>query len=236
LAQHLLTHCPKLKILVTGREALFIAGETTLQIPSLSLPSGNGDSNLEEIRASEGVQLFVARAQDIHPDFELGPANAATIAEIVRRLDGIPLALELATARLRMLSVEQIAERLDDRFRLLTGGRRTALPRQQTLQAMIDWSWNLLGEKERLLLQRLSVFSGGWTLEAAQAVAGSDQRSREKRATVRWKASANTAATGYLSPMKDRSYATGTPTTTGPSPKKLRHTWPGQPCLSGRLE
>jgi predicted ATPase/class 3 adenylate cyclase len=175
LAQHLLTHCPKLKILVTGREALFIAGETTLQIPSLSLPSGNGDSNLEEIRASEGVQLFVARAQDIHPDFELGPANAATIAEIVRRLDGIPLALELATARLRMLSVEQIAERLDDRFRLLTGGRRTALPRQQTLQAMIDWSWNLLGEKERLLLQRLSVFSGGWTLEAAQAVAGSDQ-------------------------------------------------------------
>jgi predicted ATPase/class 3 adenylate cyclase len=175
LAQHLLTHCPKLKILVTGREALFIAGETTLQIPSLSLPSGNGDSNLEEIRASEGVQLFVARAQDIHPDFELGPANAATIAEIVRRLDGIPLALELATARLRMLSVEQIAERLDDRFRLLTGGRRTALPRQQTLQAMIDWSWNLLDEKERLLLQRLSVFSGGWTLKAAQAVAGSDQ-------------------------------------------------------------
>jgi predicted ATPase/class 3 adenylate cyclase len=172
LAQHLLTHCPRLKILVTGREALFIAGETTLQIPSL--PAGNGDSNLEEIRASEGVQLFMARAQDIHPDFELSQANAVTIAEIVRRLDGIPLALELATARLRMLSVEQIAERLDDRFRLLTGGRRTALPRQQTLQAMIDWSWNLLDEKERLLLQRLSVFSGGWTLEAAQAVAGSE--------------------------------------------------------------
>jgi predicted ATPase/class 3 adenylate cyclase len=171
LAEHLLIHCPRLKILVTGREALFIAGETTLQIPSLSLPSGSELSTLDEIRASEGVQLFLARAQDIRPDFELSQANAATIAEIVRRLDGIPLALELATARTRLLTVDQIAERLNDRFRLLTGGRRTALPRQQTLQALIDWSWNLLDEKERLLLQRLSVFSGGWSLEAAQTVA-----------------------------------------------------------------
>jgi predicted ATPase len=105
----------------------------------------------------------------------LSAANAATIAEIVRRLDGIPLALELATARLRMLSVDQIAERLNDRFRLLTGGRRTAMARQQTLQAMIDWSWNLLDEKEQLLLQRLSVFSGGWSLEAAQAVAADEK-------------------------------------------------------------
>ncbi len=171
LAEHLLIHCPRLKILVTGREALFIAGETTLQIPSLSLPSGNGPSTLDEIRASESVQLFLARAQDIHPNFELSQANAATIAEIVRRLDGIPLALELATARTRLLTVDQIAERLNDRFRLLTGGMRTALPRQQTLQALIDWSWNLLDDKERLLMQRLSVFSGGWSLEAAQTVA-----------------------------------------------------------------
>ncbi len=117
----------------------------------------------------------MARAQGIHPDFELNQANAASIAEIVRRLDGIPLALELAVARLRLLAVDQIAERLNDRFRLLTGGRRTALPRQQTLQAMIDWSWNLLDEKERLLLQRLSVFSGGWSLEAAQAVTSDDR-------------------------------------------------------------
>jgi len=112
--------------------------------------------------------------REYRPDFQLNQANAGTIAQIVRRLDGIPLALELAAARTRMLSVAQIAERLDDRFRLLTGGRRTALARQQTLQAMIDWSWNLLEDQERLLLRRLSVFSGGWSLEAAQAVAGDE--------------------------------------------------------------
>ncbi len=172
LAEYLLSNCPKLKILVTGREALFIGGETTLQIPSLSLPAGNGTVTLEEISASEGVELFLIRAQEVHPGFELSRSNADTIVEIVRRLDGIPFALELAASRTRMLTVEQIAERLSDRFRLLTGGRRTALPRQQTLQAMIDWSWNLLDEKERLLLQRLSVFSRGWSLEAAQRVAG----------------------------------------------------------------
>jgi predicted ATPase/class 3 adenylate cyclase len=173
-AEYLLERCPTLKILVTGREALFIEGETTLQIPSLSLPTSDEHSNLEAISVSEGVQLFLDRARNVHPDFELTEANATPIAEIVRRLDGIPLALELAAARLRMLKAEQIAERLNDRFRLLTGGRRTALARQQTLQALIDWSWNLLDEKERLLLQRLSVFSGGWTLEAALAVAGDE--------------------------------------------------------------
>ncbi len=174
-AENLLTQCPNLEILVTGREGLFIDGEVTLQVPSLSLPPGDAAAAFEAIRASEGVQLFLARAQEIRPEFELSTANADAIAEIVRRLDGIPLALELATARLRMLTVHQIAERLNDRFRLLTGGRRTALPRQQTLQALIDWSWNLLEDKERLLLRRLSIFSGGWTLEAAQAVAGDDQ-------------------------------------------------------------
>jgi predicted ATPase/class 3 adenylate cyclase len=172
LAEYLLRNCPKMKILVTGREALFIAGETTLQIPSLSLPGIKGELSSDEIRTSEGVQLFLERAQAVRPDFSLTSQNAASVADIVLRLDGIPLALELAAARLRMLSVEQIAARLNDRFRLLTGGRRTALPRQQTLQALIDWSWNLLDERERILLSRLSVFSGGWTLEAAQSVAG----------------------------------------------------------------
>jgi predicted ATPase/class 3 adenylate cyclase len=171
-AEHLLKNCLKLKILVTGREALFITGETTLQIPSLSLPAIEGDVTPEKIRTSEGVQLFLERARAVQPDFTLNPQNAASIAEIVLRLDGIPLALELAAARLRMLNVEQIAERLNDRFRLLTGGRRTALPRQQTLQALIDWSWNLLDEQEHVLLRRLSVFAGGWALEAAQAVSG----------------------------------------------------------------
>ncbi len=173
-AEHLLDNCPKLNILVTGREALFIAGEITLQIPSLSLPLKNEEQSWETIGNSEGVQLFLDRGRAVSPDFRLTRANAAAIAEIVRRLDGIPLALELAAARLRMLTAQQIAERLNDRFRLLTGGRRTALPRQQTLQALIDWSWNLLDETERALLRRLSVFSGGWTLEAAQAVAGFD--------------------------------------------------------------
>ena len=173
-AETLLKYCPKLKILVTGREALFITGETTLQVPSLSLPVTKGELTPEMIRSSEGVQLFLERAQAVRSDFSLNPQNADSIAEIVLRLDGIPLALELAAARIRMLSVEQIAERLNDRFRLLTGGRRTALPRQQTLQALIDWSWNLLDETEQVLLRRLSVFSGGWSLEAAQAVAGFD--------------------------------------------------------------
>jgi predicted ATPase/class 3 adenylate cyclase len=174
LAEHLLKECPKIKLLVTGREALFIDGETTLQVPSLSLPDTQGAVSPEQVRASEGVQLFLERAQAVQPDFSLNPQNAASIAEIVLRLDGIPLALELAAARLRMLTVEQIAGRLNDRFRLLTGGRRTALPRQQTLQALIDWSWFLLDEQERVLLRRLSVFSGGWALEAAQAICGFD--------------------------------------------------------------
>jgi predicted ATPase/class 3 adenylate cyclase len=174
LAEHLLKNCPKIKILVTGREALFIEGETTLQVPSLSLPVTKGEGSPEQISASEGVQLFLERAKAVQPNFSLNRQNAASIAEIVLRLDGIPLALELAAARLRMLTVEQIAGRLNDRFRLLTGGRRTALPRQQTLQALIDWSWFLLDEQERILLRRLSVFSGGWALEAAQAISGFD--------------------------------------------------------------
>lgn len=174
LAEHLLMNCPSVKILVTGREALFIGGEITLQIPSLSLP-GKGEPTPDVVVNSEAVQLFLARAQAVRPDFALTSDNAPALAEVVRRLDGIPLALELAAARLRMMSVEQIAARLNDRFRLLTGGRRTALPRQQTLEALIDWSWNLLDEREHALLRRLSVFSGGWTLEAAQAVASEDQ-------------------------------------------------------------
>jgi predicted ATPase/class 3 adenylate cyclase len=170
--EHLLEHCPKLTMLVTGREALFIEGETTIQVPPLSLPKEM--QTLEEIVNSEGVQLFLERARAVRPDFTLTEGNGATISEVVRRLDGIPLALELAAARLRMLAIEQIHAHLNDRFRLLTGGLRTALPRQQTLQALIDWSWQLLGQKERTLLRRLSVFSGGWELEAAQTVTGFD--------------------------------------------------------------
>ena len=115
------------------------------------------------------MQLFVERATAAHPGFALTADNAPVVAQICRRLDGIPLALELAAARVKALSVDQIAARLDDRFRLLTGGSRTALPRQQTLRALIDWSYNLLSEPERALLRQLSVFVGGWTFEAAEA-------------------------------------------------------------------
>jgi len=169
-SEHVLEHCPKLNILVTGREALFIDGETTVQIPPLSLPEEK--QSLEDTARSEGVQLFLERARAVRPEFAITEQNSASIVEIVRRLDGIPLALELAASRLRMLTVEQITDLLNDRFRLLTGGRRTALPRQQTLQALIDWSWQLLDQKERTLLRRLSVFSGGWNLEAAQRITG----------------------------------------------------------------
>ena len=170
LAEHLLMLCPQLKILTTSREPLSIGGEATFQVPSLSLPAENVMTEAE-LEASEAVQLFLERARAVRPDFELTTSNVPAVAEIVRQLDGIPLALELAAARLRVMSAEQIAARLNDRFRLLVGGRRTALPRQQTLQALIDWSWNLLEESEQVLLRRLSVFSGGWILEDAQQVA-----------------------------------------------------------------
>jgi non-specific serine/threonine protein kinase len=159
LAEALLRACPHLHILATSREALRVPGETSWRVPSLV--------------TAEAVQLFAARARDAQPRFALTAQNSTPVANLCERLDGIPLAIELAASHLNALSVEQIAVRLDDRFRLLTGGSRTALPRQQTLRATIDWSYGLLSEDERTFLQRLSVFAGGWTLEAAEAVGGS---------------------------------------------------------------
>lgn len=172
LAEVLLRSCPRLHILASSRESLGIAGEHVLRVRSLALPPEMDGFDPDEAASFEAVRLFVERAKGVRPDFKLTTANAATVSQICRRLDGIPLAIELAAARVRALSVEQIAARLDDRFRLLTGGSRTALPRQRTLYALIDWSYDLLSELECLMLQRLSVFSGGWTLEAAEAVAG----------------------------------------------------------------
>jgi predicted ATPase/DNA-binding SARP family transcriptional activator len=168
LAERLLRSAPGLRILATSRESLGIAGETVYRVPSLSLPSEvDGPSSLED---SDAAHLFLARAKSVSPGFLLTPEIAEATARICRRLDGIPLALELAAARLSVLTADQIAGRLDDRFRLLTGGSRTALPRHRTLSALIDWSHELLEERERLLLRRLSVFAGGWTLDAAEAV------------------------------------------------------------------
>jgi predicted ATPase/class 3 adenylate cyclase/Tfp pilus assembly protein PilF len=175
LADTILKQCPDVTILASSREGLAIAGESLYRVPSLSLPEPDhrspGDPDLlPALAQSEAVQLFVDRAAAVRPGFALSRSNALAVVEICCRLDGIPLALELAAARVRALSVEQIASGMGDLFRLLTGGSRTALPRQQTLRAAIDWSYDLLSEPERMLLLRLSVFAGGWNLEAAEAV------------------------------------------------------------------
>jgi len=162
-----LTEAQSVRILTTGREALGIGGEVVWRVPSLGLPEA-GDARLEAAARSEAVRLFQDRARAVRGEFRLTEENLVPVVEICRRLDGIPLALELAASRLRMLSVSDVARRLDDRFRLLTGGSRISLPRQQTLRALIDWSYDLLAEEEQQLLRRLSVFSGGWTLEAAE--------------------------------------------------------------------
>jgi predicted ATPase/class 3 adenylate cyclase len=168
VANAILSSAPGVKILASSREALGVRGELSWHVPSLSLPDPKKLPEPEALTQYEAVRLFIDRAMLVHPAFTVTKDNAPAIAQICFRLDGIPLALELAAARIRMLSVEQISARLDDRFRLLTGGARTALPRQQTLRAAIDWSYDLLSENERLLLRRLAVFAGGWTLELAE--------------------------------------------------------------------
>jgi non-specific serine/threonine protein kinase len=171
----LLRACPRLKVLATSREALRISGETTYRVPSLQTPdpAKAGQIPVTDLSQYEAVRLFADRATAVSPGFAVTSANARAVAQVCHRLDGIPLAIELAAARVKALPVEKIAARLDDRFHLLTGGSRASLPHQQTLRATIDWSYSLLTElppSERALLRRLSVFAGGWTLEAAEVV------------------------------------------------------------------
>jgi predicted ATPase/DNA-binding SARP family transcriptional activator len=170
LADDLLTQCAELSILTTSREALGITGETTLHVSALSFPVLAHLSQIQNLKEFESIQLFVERAAAARPDLALTQQNAFTVAQICHRLDGIPLALELAAARVKLLSLEEIATRLDDRFTLLTHGSRTALPRHQTLRAAIDWSYDLLSAPERIFFNRLSVFTGGFTLDAAEEV------------------------------------------------------------------
>lgn len=170
LAFDLLSQTTHLKILASSREALSMYGEFAWRVPSLSLPDANSITEADQLSRYEAVNLFIERAQLINPHFKLDENNASSIAQICSRLDGIPLALELAAARLKTLSVEQIHTRLGDRFNLLTNGARTLPHRHQTLQATIDWSYNLLSENEKVLFQRLSIFSGGWSLESAESV------------------------------------------------------------------
>ena len=169
LADVMMRSCPRACLLVTSREPLGVGGEHVFRVPSLAVPPADLAAP-GRLAAFESVQLFAERAVMYRRGFALDEVNAAAVAAVCVRLDGIPLALELAAARLGSLSVSEISSRLDQRFRLLTGGSRTALPRHQTLRALIDWSYDLLHPEEQILLGRLSVFAGGWTLEAAEAV------------------------------------------------------------------
>jgi predicted ATPase/DNA-binding CsgD family transcriptional regulator len=175
LAESLLRSCPELRVLATSREALGITGEVAWPVPSLSLPDLRRMPNTDGLSWYESVRLFVERTEAVKPTFALTEQNAPSVAKICYRLDGIPLAIELAAARTKVLSTEEISERLDDCFALLTAGNRTALPRHRALRATMDWSHELLPEQEQILFRRLSVFSGGFTLKAAESVcAGED--------------------------------------------------------------
>ena len=172
LAERLLAACPAMRILATSREPLQVAGEVQRRVAPLAVPDPDQPSPVEDLAGYPAVQLFVARARAVAPDFALTPETAAAVAQVCARLAGIPLALELAAARVGVLSAAQIAARLDDCLRLLTGGSRAGPTRQQTLRAALDWSHDLVAAPERVAFRRLAVFAGGFDLEAAEAVCG----------------------------------------------------------------
>src|SRR6185436_2770854 len=162
------------RIVATSREPIRVDGEVTWRVPSLSLPGSGRQQRGREHVASEAFQLFVERARRAVPDFEVNDSNTATVAAACSRLDGIPLAIELAAARLRSMTLGQLSARLDDALGLLIDGSRTAQPRHRTLRATLEWSHLLLNDQERELFERVAVFAGGWTLEAAEAVCGDE--------------------------------------------------------------
>jgi predicted ATPase/DNA-binding CsgD family transcriptional regulator len=170
LVDLLLGSVSQLRILATSQEALRVPGEVIWRVPSLSLPPNKGDGSLTALLQSEAIQLFVERARQVNPGFTLSDRNAAALARICRRLDGLPLAIELAAAELRLMPPGELELRLEDRFRLLTGGSRTAMARQQTLRATVDWSYRRLDEAQQALFRRLAVFAGSFTLQAVEAV------------------------------------------------------------------
>src|SRR5262249_1722880 len=161
-----------------SRETLDVPGETLVPVPPLSMPARDEAAGHESLIRSEAVQLFLDRARSSAPDFAASQFELSAIAKLCRRLDGMPLAIELAAARTRLLAVDQILERLEDRFRLLTEGGRTRPARHRTLRAAIDWSYDLLPEAEQRLFARLSIFAGGWTLAEAESVCAEDDLGR----------------------------------------------------------
>jgi predicted ATPase/DNA-binding NarL/FixJ family response regulator len=180
LAEALLHSCPDLRVLATSREALGITGEVAWLVPSLPLPDLRRLTAVESLPQYESARLFLERAAAVKPAFALTERNAASVAQVCYRLDGIPLAIELAAAKAKVLSVEQIADRLDDCFKLLSAGGRTAMPRHRTLHATMDWSHELLPDEERVLFRRLSVFAGGFSLEAAESVCAGEELARNE--------------------------------------------------------
>ena len=209
-------------IVATSREPIGVAGEVSWRVPSLSL-------------ADEAIELFTDRARQVRPDFRLTDDNAATAAEICRRLDGVPLAIELAAARVRVLSLTEIRDSLHDRFRLLTGGARTAVRRQQTLRASVDWSHALLTEPERILFARLAVFMGGFDLDAARG-----GRRRRRRGTLPGPRPAHVAGRQVPGRGRKRKWPNAIPATGDGAPVrsgKARRVRPGRrrACPSPRL-
>jgi non-specific serine/threonine protein kinase len=170
LVDEIVRRGPDITVLITSRERLGMTGELTYRVPSLTVPGTSEALTPETVSRYEGVRLFVERAKLVHPDFDLTAENAACVASICARLDGMPLPIELAAARVRSMSVDELSERLDQRFALLTDGSRAALPRHRTLRSMLDWSYDLLNEREQAMLRRLPVFAGGWTLASAEEV------------------------------------------------------------------
>jgi predicted ATPase len=170
----LIRRSPDISVVVTSRERLGMTGELTYRVPSLTVPETIDTLTPETALRYEGVRLFVERAKLVRPDFDLTVENTSSVASICSRLDGMPLAIELASARLRSMSVDELSERLDQRLALLTDGSRAALPRHRTLRSMLDWSYDLLTEREQAMLRRVSVFAGGWTLTAAEHVCTDD--------------------------------------------------------------
>ena len=188
VAGHLVARCPDVKILMTSREPLNIAGEWIVRVSPLALPAAEAPANAASALHSDAVRLFVERAQAAEPSFRLSDANALAVTDICWRLDGMPLALELAARRVRGMGVAYLGARLDDRFRLLVGGDRAAVPRHQALRALVDWSYDLLSAPERIVLRRLGVFAGSFTLEAAEVIcadgAGGDPKPQRESATI----------------------------------------------------
>jgi predicted ATPase len=256
LVDALLDSCPKLRVLATSRQMLNVPGEVNWTVPSLTVPGSRQEAYTPgELEAYESVRLFVDRANQRDPSFESTSSNVQAVAQVCRRLDGIPLAIELAAGRMGMLSAEQLASRLEDFLKLLTGGR-TVVPRHRTLRATLAWSHELLSESERVLFRRLSVFDGGWTLEAAEDVCWGEGVEQgdvlevlselvERSLVVAWAREEGVPRFRMLEPVRqygrERLEESGRPRpqsaltrgTSCPSPKKLNRSCSGHGRRSG---